>query len=77
MHIYSPYYARTLRVLDFFLSIYLSFFFTLLPFYYSDNSQLVNMAENRSIQNRNKTVNDLDASIKQVKYFCLIFRYIL
>jgi len=66
MHIYSPYYARTLRVLDFFLSVYLSFFFTLLPFYYTDNSQLVEMAKNRSIQNRNKNINDVSAKIEQV-----------
>jgi hypothetical protein len=54
--------------MDFFLIIYLTFFFTLLPFYVTDNSQLIEMAANRSIQSRNKTVNDLQASIKQVNF---------
>ena len=69
MHIYSPYYGRTLRVMDFFLAIYLSFFFQLLPLYYTDNSELLDMAAERSIKNRNKRVGDLEVSIKQVRYF--------
>lgn len=69
LNIYDPVYNRKIRVMDFFLIIYLSFFFTLLPFYMTDNSQLMELAANRSIQNRNKNVDDLNASIKQVKKF--------
>jgi len=53
--------------MDFFLNIFLTFFFSLLPFYVTDNSELVDLAANRSIQNRNKTVNDLQVAFKQVK----------
>ena len=60
-------YSRKVRTMDFFLTIYLTFFFTLLPFYVSDNSQLADLAANRSIQNRNKSVNDLQVLLKQVK----------
>ena len=67
-NIYDPIYNRKLRTMDFFLIIYLSFFFTLLPFYMTDNSQLIEMAANRSIHSRNKTVNDLQTSIKQVNF---------
>jgi len=45
----------------------MTFFFQLLPFYYSDNSQLIEMAAKRSVLNRNKGVVDLKASITQVK----------
>ena len=45
----------------------MSFFFQLLPFYYSDNSELTDMAANRTIENRNKGAADLNASIMQVK----------
>ena len=57
--------------MDFFLAIYLNFFFTLLPFYVTDNSQLLELAANRSIQNRNIKVKDMEVMIKQVIY--LIF----
>ena len=55
--------------MDFFLTIYISFFFQLLPFYYTDNSELVKMAANRSVENRNKGVKDLKASFAQVNIF--------
>jgi hypothetical protein len=59
--------------MDFFLAIYISFFFQLLPFYKSNNSELVNMSANRSVENRNKTVKDINASIAQVKYIFLYY----
>ena len=49
------------------MALYLSFFFQLLPFYYSDNEELNKMAADRSILNRNKTIEDLNISLKQVK----------
>lgn len=66
MNIHDPLYSRKLRVLDFFLRIYLTFFFTLLPFYVTENSQLAELVDNRSISNRNKGVNELEATLKQV-----------
>jgi hypothetical protein len=52
--------------MDFFLTIYMTFFFQLLPRYYTDNTQLVEMVANRSVVNRNSGVKDLNASITQV-----------
>ncbi len=52
--------------MDFFLRIHLSFFFTLLPFYFTDNSQLSEMIINRSIADRNKSIDDLEIAFKQV-----------
>lgn len=66
MNIYDPIYNRKIRVLDFFLKTYLAFFFTLLPFYVTDNSQLIDLAAKRSIINRNKSINDIEAKLKQV-----------
>jgi len=57
--------------MDFFLNIYLTFFFTLLPFYVTDNKQLVDLAANRAIQNRNKTINDLNVALEQVKFITI------
>ncbi len=64
--IYNPLYNRKVRVMDFFLNIYLSFFFTLLPFYNIENSQLSEMIAIRSVEYRYKTVNDLEIKFKQV-----------
>lgn len=58
--------------MDFFLTVYLNFFFTLLPFYVSNNTELLEMTANRSIQNRNKNINDLGVVVKQVKNYFLI-----
>ena len=66
-HIYSPIYSRNLRVMDFFLLIYMSFFFQLLPFFNSENSELVIMTEYRLVENRGKGVQDLNSSTFQVK----------
>jgi len=63
-NIYDPIYNRKIRTMDFFFSIYLTFFFTLLPFNVTDNSQLVDMMANRTIQSRYK--KDLEVVIKQV-----------
>jgi len=68
-NIYDPIYNRKLRIMDFFFNLYLTFFFTLLPFYATDNTELDAMKANRSIQNRNKSINDLQASLKQVLIF--------
>jgi len=67
MFIYDPIYNRNIRTLDFFFDILLSLFLTLLPFYVTDNQQLMEMASTRSIQDRNKSINDMGVMIKQVK----------
>jgi len=59
--------------MDFFLNIYLAYFFNLLPFYVTDNSQLIEMAANRSVQSRYKKINDLEITIKQVIFSFLIY----
>jgi hypothetical protein len=44
----------------------MSFFFQLLPFFNSENSELVEMTANRSVANRGKGIQDLNASMTQV-----------
>ena len=61
-----------MRVIDFFLSIYLSFFFKLLPEYIFDNEELVKLRTDRLIQNRNLRVNDLNATMKQVNILFIL-----
>jgi len=52
--------------MDFFLSVYLSFFFSLLPNYFKDNPQLKEMHATRNILKKNNTVNDLSILLTQV-----------
>jgi len=59
--------------MDLFLSIYLTFFFSLLANLFKDNPQLKEMEATRNILNKKKTVNDLDIEFSQVIYFSLIF----
>ena len=66
LHIYSPNYSRNLRVMDFFLQIYMSCFFQLLHFSNSENSELVIMSNDRLVENRGKGVLDLNVTITQV-----------
>jgi len=55
--------------MDFFLSIYLSFFFSLLPTYFKGNPQLNEIHATRDIMKKKNTVNDLKVLINQVKFF--------
>jgi hypothetical protein len=59
LHIYSPYYGRDLRVMDFFLSIYLSFYLSLFPYYYFKNDKINESMENRSLYDRYKKLDEL------------------
>jgi hypothetical protein len=55
-----------MRVLDFFVKVNVTFFFTLLPFYYTPNTVAVENQNDRRIENMNKSVSDLGATITQV-----------
>ena len=57
-----------MRVYDFFLTIYLTFYFQLLPFAYSTNEELEKKIINRNIGDRNFKLEDINASLMQVKY---------
>ena len=72
--IYNPLYNRTVRILDFYLSINLSLFFTFLPYYFSENSQLKELMSKRSIENRNKSLNQFNLKIEEVKHYYKNFR---
>jgi hypothetical protein len=66
--------------MDIFLKIQLSFFFTLLPLYLGENSDLEELQSNRSFENRDKGVNDLEMSFLKVKilnfFFDLALKYL-
>jgi len=70
--LFNPFYPRILRITDFFFSIHLSFFFSLLPIYIYDNPQLKELEASRDIINRNKRINDLTIMVYQVSFFILI-----
>jgi len=57
--------------MDFFLSIYLLFFFSLLPNYFADNPQLKELQATRNVLNKNKSINDLTVLFTQV-FFLII-----
>lgn len=67
--LFNPFYPRTLRITDFFFSIHLSFFFSLMPIYIYDNPQLKELEATRNILNRKKRINDLAIMLYQVKLF--------
>lgn len=61
--------------MDFFLAIYISFYFQLITFYYSENRELVKMKEIRSIESRIKGMFSIEISPEQVKYFFKKIRF--
>jgi hypothetical protein len=60
--IYDPVYNRKIRVLDFFLDLYFSFFFTLLPYYFRDNAQSAQMQAYRRAEDIGRDPNSVEAA---------------
>ncbi len=60
-------YNRSLRVLDFFLKIYMTFFFSLVPFVMKDNSKLIENMTKRDIKDFGKDIDDIGFDIIQVR----------
>jgi hypothetical protein len=70
--IFHPLYNRKLRVMDFFLSVYLTFFFTFLRFHTFGNPEADKFKNDRSIQNRAKNLNDIKYDFIAVKKLIII-----
>ena len=64
--IYHPGYGRTLRVMDYFLQIYLTFFFTFFRFYIFGNPKADSFKNNRTLANRGKNINNLNYTLEEV-----------
>ncbi len=67
-YIYSPLYGRGLRVLDLYLTIKITFLFSMLPYYMTDNSDFSEVKNKRSVSDMNKSPGDLDVALKRVNY---------
>ena len=52
--------------MDYFLQIYLTFFFTFMRFYLLGNPKADAFKDDRSIKNRGRNINDIDYSIEEV-----------
>ena len=66
MEVFSPIYNRKIRVLDFFLQINLKLLFTLIPFYMTDNNELIDLQVRRSIKDKNRTIDSLTVALAKV-----------
>jgi hypothetical protein len=64
--VYNPTYSRNMRVLDFFLQIYLNVFFTFFPLTLMKNSNSAELVGNRDARNQGKSLQDLEISVMQV-----------
>lgn len=72
--IYHPGYNRPLRIMDYFLQIYFTFFFTFMRFYMFGNPKADAFKDDRSIKNRGRNINDINYSIEEVKNFPRFFK---
>ena len=59
--------------MDFFLSVYLTFFFTFLRFHIYGNPKAEKFMNDRSITDRKKNLNDIKYDFVNVKFFIGIF----
>jgi hypothetical protein len=64
--IYHPYNPRITRVIEYFFYMSLTFFFQLIPFYFTDNPELIKMINNRSLEDRYKKLKNLEVTTAQV-----------
>jgi hypothetical protein len=69
MSVYHPGYDRKLRTMDYFLQIYLTFFFTFMRFYLLGNPKAEKFKNDRSISNRGKNINAVQYSFDEVRIF--------
>jgi hypothetical protein len=53
--------------MDYFLQIYLTFFFTFLRFYVLGNPKAESFKNDRSIANRGRNINDINYGLDEVK----------
>lgn len=68
-YIYSPLYGRGLRVLDLYILINTSFLFSMLPYYFTDNSDFEEIKSKRSVADMNKNAGDLAVALSKVSYY--------
>lgn len=73
--VYNPFYSRNMRVLDFFLQIYLNVFFTFFPLTLIKNNNSTELVGNRDVKNQGKSLADLEVSIMQV--FKVLNRFLM
>ena len=65
-YIYSPIYRRTLRLLDLYILIKITFLFSMLPYFLTENSDFSEIKNKRSVEDMKKTPGNLDVAIMKV-----------
>ncbi len=63
---YSEHYTRSLRLIDFFLRLYLTLFFSLIPLYVYDDKSKSLIKTRRNISEMGTDINNLPLKIKEV-----------
>ncbi len=65
-YIYSPFYNRGMRILDLYILIKITFLFSMLPYYMSENSDFSEVKNRRSVEDMKKGPGDLSVAITKV-----------
>jgi hypothetical protein len=71
----SSKYSRKLRVLDIFLKIYMTFFFSLIPFVAMENNKFSKTVTNRNVTDLGRSLEETGFDIQQVKKLFTILRF--
>jgi hypothetical protein len=65
-YIYSPIYRRSLRLLDLYILIKITFLFSMVPYFMTQNSDFAEVKNRRSVEDIKKSPGDLNVAITKV-----------
>ena len=66
-YIYSPLYRRSFRLMDLYILIKITFLFSMVPYFMTENSDFAEVKNKRSITDMKKSPGNLDVAIMKVK----------
>ena len=66
-YIYSPLYRRSLRLMDLYILIKITFLFSMLPYFMTENSDFAEVKNKRSVADMKKSPGNLDVALMKVK----------
>jgi hypothetical protein len=64
-----------MRIFDLYISIKITFLFTLLPYYITENEDFNDLKNKRDINDLNKSAGDLTVKFTKVSFYMNNFRY--
>ena len=65
-YIYSPIYKRSLRLLDLYILIKITFLFSMVPYFLTENSDFSEVKNRRSVDDIKKSPGNLNVAITKV-----------